>query len=453
MPECLDAATVKLLCLRMPAHSARDAFFIDEAWQASAVFSAVSERRLRSDLRARVLACEKVLTFSTFHADVALLELCHNPLRQLWPGGKCSLREACRASFARDGKAFLARYVEIWLYTIKNYPNLNLVRSHGLKKVGHKAPTESMLHGDPAVSAHASFVHSRGFRSEVIESLRTRRKEVKKGSETPRPASIERFEEVRLQDRSGRPPMTLFHHWQGITLDDVLNKGNAKLADHASPLVVARSFLRCFFESGKLLDPKATVKSKLGSSFAVTQGRESSKDDKASRASRISFCNGSGRSVRSLAPPVRCKVADNQIRAYEAVQTISNQPVPPIPRFEEREPLPTPPHHDIPVPTQHQDSLQANDHIDGAMAVDSASSSRAAVQSSRPQMRRRGEVAHKTPMPSFRAAGRLPMCKEATSIKADRITGRGRVTKLQPRTGQGLLNLHLVHKHLASHAK
>ena len=449
MPECLDAATVKLLCLRMPAHSARDAFLIDEAWQASAVFSAVSERRLRSDLRARVLACEKVLTFSTFHADVALLELCHNPLRQLWPGGKCSLREACRASFARDGKDFVARYIEIWLYTIKNYPKLNLVRSHGLKKVGHKAPAESMLHEDPAVSAHASFVHSRGFRSEVIESLRTRRKENKKGSETPRPASMERFEEVRLQDRSGRPPMTLFHHWQAITLDDVLHQGNSKLADKASPLVVARSFVRCFFESEMLHDPKTTVKSELGSSFAVTEARESPKDDKPFRASRVSFCNGSERFFGSLASPVRCKDADDQIRASKAVEPILDQLVRLDPRFEALEPLPTPLQHDTPVPTQHQDSLRANGHIDGAMAVDSASSPRAAVQRSRPQMRRRCEVTHQTFMPSFRTSGKLPIFKKGTE--------EGRVTKSQPRTGKGLLDLSLVRehlaKHLASHAK
>lgn len=246
-PECLDEHTVESLYLRMPAHSAHDAFHVEEALRVSTAFPAAHSDRIRRAVLGRILACEKVITFKSFHADMVLLEACYYPLRQLRLEEKGSFRQACRLSFQHDGGNFEARYVDIWLYSIRNYPKFSSVQDTGLKKGGDRGASEHLTRNQSAVAELASFAASCGFRSETIEVTSAgeghKTHDDDDGDELPALSGGNR--EVCLQDRCGRPPKALFEAcWWQISSKGVFAERSEPAKRHATPYAVARSFVR-----------------------------------------------------------------------------------------------------------------------------------------------------------------------------------------------------------------
>jgi hypothetical protein len=245
-PECLDERTIHLLHVRMPAHSAHDVFYIEQQLQLSTIFPTARNERVRSCLLARIQSCERVLTFKSFHADMVLLDACQSPLRQLWPGDEGTLRQACRSSFQDEGGAFDVRYLDIWLYSIRHRPQFSCLRDDGLKRVGEK--TTSRL-PEAAIAELATFAASRGFRSEMIEVMRTGEPYGEQDVIDEVPVLSGAHHEVRLQDRCGRPSKVLFDScWGNLSRKSILTEWNGPPDRHATPFAVARSFVKCLFE-------------------------------------------------------------------------------------------------------------------------------------------------------------------------------------------------------------
>jgi hypothetical protein len=230
----------------MPAHSAHDAFHIEKHLQLSTIFPTACDERVRSSLLGRIKSCERVLTFKSFHADMVLLEACYHPLRQLWPKDDCSLRQACESSFGNRAGNFDARYLDIWLHSIRNRPRFARLEETGLKRIGgHSTPALP----EAAVADFAAFVASRGFSSEAIEAIRSRGQHIERKNRADVPILSGAHHEIRLQDRCGRPAKALFDsHWGQLTRRNVIARYDAPLDRYATPFAVARNFVRCLFK-------------------------------------------------------------------------------------------------------------------------------------------------------------------------------------------------------------
>lgn len=245
-PECLDECTVHLLHVRMPAHSAHDAFHVGKHLQLSTIFPTARDERVKNSLLNRIKSCERVLTFKSFHADMVLLEACYHPLRQLWPKDDCNLRQACRSSFHDRGDDFESSYLDVWLYSIRNHPKFSWLINTGMKKVGSKAASKF---AGGAVAELATFAASRGFSSEMIEVARTGGWYGEQSDLIEGPILSGANREVRLQDRCGRPSEAFFDScWGQLTRKNILTGRSGRADRHATPFAVARNFVRCLFE-------------------------------------------------------------------------------------------------------------------------------------------------------------------------------------------------------------
>ena len=80
-PHCLDAETVRTFHVLMPARSAKDSQEIYTRMHNLQVFPRVRSPTIRRKLVARLLGCERILTFKSFHQDMILLEGCYQALR------------------------------------------------------------------------------------------------------------------------------------------------------------------------------------------------------------------------------------------------------------------------------------------------------------------------------------------------------------------------------------
>lgn len=248
-PERLDVHTVRLLYLRMPAHSKNDALYIERSMYASTTFPTVQSETVRNNLLSRILACEKVLTFKSFHADMILLEACYQPLRQLWPQETGSLRQICQASFRRDEREFEGSYVEVWIESIRNYFQLPEKRIVPLKRSRSEHGLECPPYKEAAVAGLELYAASLGFGPGTIDVSRTRSAQ-QEGSDTKWvPALSGGSHEVRLADRCGRPRKALFEScWRQMSLRSVFVNRSEHVTRHATPFAVARTFVRSLLE-------------------------------------------------------------------------------------------------------------------------------------------------------------------------------------------------------------
>lgn len=260
----------------MPAHSAHDAFYIEEALRVSTIFPAAHGDQVRRTALDRILACEKVLTFKSFHADMVLLETCYHPLRRLWPKEKGSFRQVCRPSFQHDGGDFEARYVEIWLYIIRNHPKFSIARDTGLKKCGGRGTFEHPRRNQAVVAELASFAASCGFRSEMVEVTRAGERHESHDDDNGIPALSGGYREVCLQDRCGRPPKALFDAcWWQLSSKGVFAERSEPVKRHATPYAVARIFVRSLLGFNRPYDvqrPNIGAEIKLDFSPTSTSG-------------------------------------------------------------------------------------------------------------------------------------------------------------------------------------
>ena len=76
-PHCLDAETVKSFHVLMPAHSSKDSQEICASMRNLQAFPRVRSPTIRQEIEARLLSCERILTFKSFHHDMILLEGCY----------------------------------------------------------------------------------------------------------------------------------------------------------------------------------------------------------------------------------------------------------------------------------------------------------------------------------------------------------------------------------------
>jgi len=233
----------------MPAYSAHDVFRIEEQSQLCNIFPTAHGGQSRDSLLGRIRSCEKILTFKSFHADMVLLEACYDPLRKLWPRSEGSLRQACRSSFQKDGDEFEACYVDIWLHSIRNHPSFFSFKDIGLRNIGNKGASVLSPNREAAVTELATFAASCGFRSEMIEVMRTDGNYHEYNDDAEGSVLSGSDQEVRLQDRCGRPSKADFDNsWRKLCSKSVLAGWDGPAKRHATTFAVARSFVRCLFK-------------------------------------------------------------------------------------------------------------------------------------------------------------------------------------------------------------
>lgn len=133
-PRWLDAKTVKLFHVLMPANSSVDSRTIRKKMADGDAFSGIQDQSIRRDLEARLVKCERILTLKSFHKDMILLNACFQPLRLMFPTCETTLQAACQASFRHDPKYFRTNYIDLLLRVMRKYPYLSDEPSARVKK-------------------------------------------------------------------------------------------------------------------------------------------------------------------------------------------------------------------------------------------------------------------------------------------------------------------------------
>ena len=170
-PHCLDLQTVRLFHVLMPAHSIHDSRTICASMQNFKAFAHVRNPTIRQGIQNRLLSCERIPTFKSFHRDTILLEGCHQPLRDFFLMEETTLQKACDASFSLSARYFRTNYIDMWLQIMRNYPYLSDHSSANVKKNGNEGEPLHYLKSKAQSSKLVSFVASRGFWTCDIENL------------------------------------------------------------------------------------------------------------------------------------------------------------------------------------------------------------------------------------------------------------------------------------------
>jgi len=170
-PHCVNAETVRILHVLIPAHSSKDSQEIRSSMRNLKVFPRIRSPSVRRRLQARVLSCERILTFKSFHRDMILLEGCYQPLCELFPTEGTTLQSSCEASFNQDLQYFRANYIDLWLRVMRKFPQLSDHRSAKVKKGRGGDTLISCWRNKTEVSTLASFAASCGFWTSDIADL------------------------------------------------------------------------------------------------------------------------------------------------------------------------------------------------------------------------------------------------------------------------------------------
>ena len=127
------------------------------------VFSRVRSPTIRRGLVTRLLGCERMLTFKSFHHDMILLEGCYQALRDLFPTAGTTLQSSCEASFRHDRQYFRVNYIDLCLRVMRRYPYLSDHAAASVKKELGADKLIPYLKSETEVSQLVSFAKSRGF--------------------------------------------------------------------------------------------------------------------------------------------------------------------------------------------------------------------------------------------------------------------------------------------------
>ncbi|KAK3616444.1 hypothetical protein LTR22_027063 [Elasticomyces elasticus] len=125
------------------------------------------ETNHREAMKGRIRTCDRILSFHSFFEDTVYLEVCHHSMRCLLNSVTAyhrSFESAFRDNFNGSDDAFPERYVQVWLYAMRHFPELSdLAASSPRKDQGAPRPPRANARGDRR-QAFIAFASSLGFR-------------------------------------------------------------------------------------------------------------------------------------------------------------------------------------------------------------------------------------------------------------------------------------------------
>ena len=249
-PHCLDAETVKSFHVLMPAHSSKDSQEICASMRNLQAFPRVRSPTIRREIEARLLRCERILTFKSYHHDMILLEGCYQPLRDLFPTIGTTLQSSCEASFRHDLRYFRANYIELWLRVMRKYPYLSDHASASVKKEIGGDKFVPCLKSETEVSQLVSFAKSRGFWTyDIANPLLYGTDEIQLESATTFfPKLSCKKGNIRRNNRCSRPRARDFEQaWKHLSLQSVFQDKKQATLKYPTAFAVARNIAHCFW--------------------------------------------------------------------------------------------------------------------------------------------------------------------------------------------------------------
>lgn len=212
------------------------------------IFPMVRAENMRRNLRQRIRACERILTFKSFHQDMILLERLYRPMQQLWPPSDVSLRQSCENFFAGRPEDFSASYAEVWLYVMRNQPIVPAIEQRSGKSNAERNRLRHMPTGDSPLAGLVSFAASRGIQPALFRVTHVP-PQMEVAPDFDPPSLSGSSHPLRLKDRCGTPCEAFFRmYWQEMSLQNIFGPRQGRVRTHASPFAVARSFARCVID-------------------------------------------------------------------------------------------------------------------------------------------------------------------------------------------------------------
>ncbi|KAK3045703.1 hypothetical protein LTR09_012748 [Extremus antarcticus] len=248
-PHCVDAETVQMLHVLMPAHSSRDSQEIHSSMRNLKAFPGVRSPFVRRRLQARVLSCERILTFKSFHRDMILLEGCYRPLCELFPTEGTTLQSSCEASFNQDLQYFRANYIDLWLRVMRKFPQLSDHRSAKVKKGQGGDTLISCWRSKTEVAKLASFAASCGFWTSDIADLLPRDVNMLCESvDSNLPQLSCKTNDIPRSYRCSRPPAYDFEReWKHLSLKSIYQIQKQPSQKYPTAFAVVRNIVLCFW--------------------------------------------------------------------------------------------------------------------------------------------------------------------------------------------------------------
>lgn len=234
----------------MPATSSSDSRAICASIRNFEAFPRVRDPSVRLNLEARLLRCERILTFKSFHADMILLRACYQPLRKLFPVARTTLQGACEASFRHNPKYFRTNYIDLWLYVMRNFPFLSDDPSAGVKKEPDGVQIVKCTESEPEISKLASFAASRGFWSYDICNKPLKEADGTNPVVVCFPELSRDEPSLRSSNRCSRPRGSDFEQgWKHLSLENIFQDQARTSKKHPTPFAVVRSMAQSFWGS------------------------------------------------------------------------------------------------------------------------------------------------------------------------------------------------------------
>lgn len=230
----------------MPIYSSTDTQRIEDLMDRDA-FPRIHDHANRSQLKLRLINQKRFLDLKSWGADIIYLQLCYQPLRELFAPDSDSIISACRRSYKGISGGFSEAYLRIWIYTMKHFPQLSKEPSSATKldKGQRKLkPALANMQSISAVHEFASYAASLGFR---VNSARSSFR-VQDIRENPRLMKVELTSNQEHPERCGKPRQSQFEHDRKIlSLSNLIVDFVPIAQGHPTSFAVTKSIFNCFW--------------------------------------------------------------------------------------------------------------------------------------------------------------------------------------------------------------
>ncbi|KAK0351601.1 hypothetical protein LTR94_024332, partial [Friedmanniomyces endolithicus] len=163
----------------------------------------------------RIRTCDRIVSFHTFFEDMVYIEVCHHSMRCLLSSRMAyrrSFESGFREIFYGSDETFRERYLQLWLYAMRHFPELSdLVASSPRKNDGSPRPVRSGL-SEGRRGAYITFATDLGFKCSTGKGHRMPREILPDIPCALRPPLISTdLVDTRIRARCNRPFERSFH--------------------------------------------------------------------------------------------------------------------------------------------------------------------------------------------------------------------------------------------------
>ncbi|EMC97300.1 hypothetical protein BAUCODRAFT_130484 [Baudoinia panamericana UAMH 10762] len=257
-PSLVTPQTVTSLELRVPALSIGDQSFIRRVLgfaefedPGTQRYQGILSQDEREGLMRRLQTCSRILSFRSFFEDTYFLEICHNAVRWLVPqtGSRTSSFEtSLRDCYHGPENDFRVSYIEIWLYSMRHFPELTGHVSGRPRK--ERGGAELMRRGPSAErrQAFAAFAQQHGFQPAHPTTANPILADVE--TAPGRPAYSTDATDVPVRARCNRPFQRSFEADRRYLFPTCLySKQDMQCLQYVTCAAIAADIVRCFWPS------------------------------------------------------------------------------------------------------------------------------------------------------------------------------------------------------------